>query len=29
MKWPSRDEIDGETEQLEQLVYNDWCWQFP
>lgn len=29
IKWPSPDEIDGETEQLLHLVYNGWCWQWP
>ena len=27
MKWDTS--IDGELEQLDELVHNAWCWQFP
>lgn len=27
--WPSRDEPDGETEELLHLVHNGWCWEWP
>jgi len=29
MKWCPLDEIDGETEKLQYLVFEDWCWQWP
>ena len=29
MKWPNKNEVDGETQQLIYLVTNGWSWQWP
>ena len=29
MRWPDKDEIDGETEHLFYLVINGWDWSWP